>query len=187
MPSLSRVQGDIWIKNAARHLRTALPLVVILLATSLGQADPPEISAPTSQAEARARAMLLHETIHGTLQVVHRDFFLEDESRVIPSASMEDVFQSLEESYNVHLKWLVVETDVVNVDHKPEGAFEKAAVKALADRKPYLDAVEKDTYRFAGPIRLASQCLKCHVRNRKDTEDRTAGLIISMPILLDRQ
>jgi len=126
--------------------------------------------------------MILHETIHGTLQVVHRDFFLEDESRVIPSASMEDVFHELEESYDIRLKWLVVETDVINVDHKPEDTFEKAAVKALSDRKPYLDEVEKDTYRFAGPIRLASQCLKCHVRNRKDTRDRTAGLVITMPI-----
>lgn len=156
--------------------------LLMLLIASPGRAEPPAISPPASQAEARSRAMLLHETIHGTLQVVHRDFFIEDESRVIPSASMEDVFQALEDTYDVHLKWLVVETDVVNIDHKPEGDFEKAAVKALAERKPYFDAVEANTYRFAGSIRLSSQCLKCHVRNRKDTEDRTAGLVISMPI-----
>lgn len=161
--------------------------VLLLLAVSLGNAEAPDVSAPTSLVEARARAVILHETIHGTLQVVHRDFFLEDESRVIPSASLEDVFHSLEDSHNIHLKWLVVETDVVNVDHEPEGPFEKAAVKALAERKPYWDSVEKDTYRFAGPIRLASQCLKCHVRNRKDTKDRTAGLLISMPISLTPQ
>lgn len=161
-----------------------LTAVLLLLLASAAVADPPHVSAPTTQAEAKARAMLLHETIHGTLQVVHRDFFIEDESRVIPSASMEDVFEALEESYDVRLKWLVVETDVVNVDHQAEGEFEKAAVQALAQRKPYFDAVEKDTYRFAGPIRLASQCLKCHVRNRKDTEDRTAGLVITMPIAL---
>lgn len=160
-------------------------LLLLFLLASLGKAETPHDSAitvPATKAEARARAVLLHETIHGTLQVVHRDFFLEDESRVIPSASLEDVFHALEESYGVHLKWLVVETDVVNVDHKPEGEFELAAVKALAARKPYWDAVEGDKYRFAGPIRLTSQCLKCHVRNRKDTNDRTAGLVISMPI-----
>lgn len=162
----------------SRYLAAAL----LLLLVSLAHAEAPKPSVPASQDEARARAILLHETIHGTLQVVHRDFFIEDESRVIPSASMEDVFEALHETYNVRMKWLVVETDVVNVDHQAEDAFEKAAVKALADRKPYYDAVEKDTYRFAGPIRLASQCLKCHVRNRKDTDDRTAGLVISMPI-----
>lgn len=164
-----------------------LTAVLLLLLASAALADPPHVSAPTTQAEAKARAMLLHETIHGTLQLVHRDFFIEDESRVIPSASMEDVFEALKESYDVRLKWLVVETDVVNVDHQAEGEFEKAAVKALAQRKPYFDAVEKDTYRFAGPIRLASQCLKCHVRNRKDTEDRTAGLVITMPLAIAPQ
>ncbi|WP_233198907.1 MULTISPECIES: DUF3365 domain-containing protein [Pirellulaceae] len=163
--------------------KTLIAALLLLLASWTYAAEP-KLSPATSQAEARARAMLLHETIHGTLQVVHRDFFIEDESRVIPSASMEDVFDALQETYNVRLKWLVVETDVVNVDHQAEDAFEKAAVKALADRKPYFDAVEKETYRFAGPIRLASQCLKCHVRNRKDTADRTAGLLISMPLEL---
>ncbi|RCS54486.1 DUF3365 domain-containing protein [Bremerella cremea] len=170
-----------------RYFQGTISCVLLLLTTSWGMADPPEVTAPTSLAEARSRAVLLHETIHGALQVVHRDFFLEDESRVIPSASFEDVFHSLEERHQVRLKWLVVETDVVNVDHQPEGAFEKEAVKALASRKPYWDGVEKETYRFAGPIRLASQCLKCHVRNRKDTNDRTAGLVISMPISLPPQ
>jgi len=166
----------------SNYFQVAGVAMLLLLFVSIGKAEPPQVNPPTSIEEARARAMILHETIHGSLQVVHRDFFLEDESRVIPSASLEDVFQALEDDFDVHLKWLVVETDVVNVDHQPEGAFEKDAVKALADRKPYWDAVEKDTYRFAGPIRLASQCLKCHVRNRKDTDDRTAGLVITMPI-----
>ncbi len=159
-----------------------LTAVLLLLLVSLAQADEPKLAPPTTQAEAKARAVLLHETIHGTLQVVHRDFFLEDESRVIPSASLEDVFEALQESYGVQLKWLVVETDVINVDHKPEGSFETAAVKALVAGKPYLDGVQNDVYYFAGPIRLSSQCLKCHVRNRKDTSDRTAGLVITMPI-----
>lgn len=170
-----------------------LPTIVLLTFTILLNINtanaeppsPPDIAVATSVAEARARAMLLHETIHGTLQVVHRDFFLEDESRVIPSASLEDVFESLEETFHVQLKWLVVETDVVNTDHQAEDAFEKDAVKALAQRKPYWEATTNEQYRFAGPIRLASQCLKCHVRNRKDTKDRTAGLIITMPISRD--
>ncbi len=171
----------------SKYVREIRIATLLLLAVSIGNAEPADISPPTSIDEARARAVILHETIHGSLQVIHRDFFLEDESRVIPSASLEDVFHSLEDEFDVQLKWLVVETDVVNVDHQPEGEFEKKAVNALADRKPYWDAVEKDTYRFAGPIRLASQCLKCHVRNRKDTDDRTAGLVITMPISLAPQ
>ena len=34
----------------------------------------------------------------------------------------------------------------------------------------------------AAPITLTNHCLKCHVPDRKSTEDRTAGLIISMPV-----
>ena len=139
---------------------------------------------PTSVVEARSRARLLHETIHGTLQIVHRDFFDEDDAHAIPSASLEDVFHELATNYNIELKWLIVNTDVVNVDHQPEDEFEKAAVTALRKKQDYHEAVEADRYRFAGPIRLASQCLKCHVKHRTSTEDRTAGLLITMPIRL---
>ncbi|NQV25336.1 MAG: hypothetical protein HQ518_13320 [Rhodopirellula sp.] len=42
-----------------------------------------------SVTEARGRARLLHETIHGVLQVMHRDFFREDEGLKIPSQSLD--------------------------------------------------------------------------------------------------
>ncbi|TWU48679.1 hypothetical protein Poly51_45800 [Rubripirellula tenax] len=167
----------------------ALILIASLLALSPLSAQKPseqsqaeKISAATSVAEARARARLLHESFRGTLQVVHRDFFDEDNAHAIPSASIEDVFDVLAESYQVQLKWLIVETDIINVDHKPSDAFERAAVAALKNGKPNHEEVEENRYRFAGPIRLASQCLKCHVKHRTSTEDRTAGLSISMPL-----
>jgi len=137
---------------------------------------------PMTTAEARSRAKLLYETIHGTLQVVHRDFFDDEVSHKIPSASLEDVFSELAKDYDLKLKWLVVDTDVVNVDHLPEDDFERSAVAALKSGESQFEAVEADRYRFAGPIRLASQCLKCHVKNRSSTSDRTAGLLISMPL-----
>jgi hypothetical protein len=37
-------------------------------------------------------------------------------------------------------------------------------------------------YRRAGPITLTNHCLKCHVPDRKSTKNRTAGLIISVPL-----
>ena len=140
------------------------------------------IPAPCNTEEARARAMLLHESMRGVLQVVHRDFFDEDDAGAIPSASLEDVFEELSKSYGVKLKWLIVETDVVNIDHQAEDEFEKTAVTALKSGKLNYESVEGSKYRFAGPIRLASQCLKCHVKNRTSTESRTAGLLISMPV-----
>jgi len=172
-------------------LRSALVVCCCVVTLMAIRADPPlrdrpsaSIPPPTTVIEARARARLLHESIRGVLQVVHRDFFDEENVHAIPSASLEDVFHELSRSYDVDLKWLIVETDIVNIDHQPEDGFEKAAVNELKAGKAQHEAVEDQRYRFAGPIRLASQCLKCHVKNRKSTEDRTAGLLISMPLEL---
>lgn len=137
---------------------------------------------PTTTAEARGRAQLLHETIHGALQVMHRDFFREDEKLTIPSRSLEDVFRELTRSYGVELRWLAVNTDAMNVDHEPKTEFEKNAVKALASGRQEFETSDDKFYRHAGAIRLASQCLKCHVPNRTSTKDRTAGLVITIPL-----
>ncbi len=139
------------------------------------------ISLPATVDEARSRARLLHETINGTLQVIHRDFFNEDDSHAIPSASLEDVFKELAKTYDVQLRWLIVNTDVLNFEHKPVDDFENLAIEALSKGQPSFESVELDRYRYVGSIRLASQCLKCHVKDRTSTEDRAAGLMISMP------
>jgi Protein of unknown function (DUF3365) len=136
---------------------------------------------PATVAEARGRARLLYETIRGSLQIVHRDFFIEDES-LIPSHSLEDVFAELERLHNVKVRWLVVNAAILNVDHRPQDQFEMDAVKAIAAGKIQHDETADNEYRFAGRIRLSSQCLKCHVPNRTSTEDRAAGLVIRMPL-----
>ena len=145
----------------------------------------PEATAPRAalnQSEAFARARMLHEMVRGTLQIMHRDFFDEENAHAIPSASLEDVFHEMEKTHHVKMKWLVVNTDLVNVDHEAETAFEKSAVKNLAAGKPFAEDITAGVYHFAGPIRLGSQCLKCHVKRRTNNEDRTAGLVITMPI-----
>lgn len=137
---------------------------------------------PTTVVEARGRARILHETVHGVLQVVHRDFFRDDQRLSIPSRSLEDVFKELERRWQVKMHWLAVNADAMNVDNKPHDDFEKDAVTALASGKQEFEDFADNVYRFAGSIRLASQCLKCHVPRRTSTEDRAAGLVISMPL-----
>lgn len=137
---------------------------------------------PSTDSEARSRALLLHEMANGTLRIMHRDFFDDENARAIPSASLEDVFREMEKGFQVEMKWLTINTDIVNVDHQAVTDFEKAAVKSLAAGAPYTEAVSPNRYQFAGAIRLSSQCLKCHVKLRTNTEDRTAGLVITMPI-----
>lgn len=168
--------------------RMIIQSLIILTAAWLSADEQPALTQnlqathPTSQSEARSRALLLHEMVHGTLQIMHRDFFDADDARAIPSASFEDVFHEMEKSFEVQMKWLIVNTDVVNFEHEAQNNFEKSAVTALASGKPYMEAFTSDRYHFAGAIRLGSQCLKCHVKLRTSNEDRTAGLVITMPL-----
>ena len=147
--------------------------------------DQPKAAAratPENVDEARRRARLLHEAIHGTLQVMHRDFFNDEESLKIPSQSLEDVFSELEKTQQVTLRWLAVNTEAMDVDHKPQDEFEKAAAKALSQDKKEYEQASDTSYRYAGTIRLSARCLKCHVPDRKSLEDRAAALVITMPL-----
>ena len=137
----------------------------------------------SSPSEARSRALLLHEMANGALQVMHRDFFDDENPHAIPSASLEDVFIEMEKSFDVQLKWLTVNTDVVNFANQAKSDFEKNAVKSLSKERPFVEEVGADRYQFAGSIRLGSQCLKCHVKIRTSVEDRMAALVISMPLV----
>jgi hypothetical protein len=170
----------------------SLPSVLLLAPTLvLGDENQPtsqtkseiEISPPNTPEEARSRAKLLHEIVRGSLQIMHRDFFDEENAHSIPSASLEDVFHEMGKSYDVQMKWLTVNTDLVNVDHLAKSPFEKSAVKELAAGKQMAEEIEEHSYQYAGAILLGSQCLKCHVQRRTNNEDRTAGIVITMPIL----
>lgn len=137
---------------------------------------------PRTVEEARGRARWVHEIIHGALQVMHRDFFDEDAvERSLPSQSLDDVFAEMTRTHGVEIRWLGGNA-TKGKDHFPKDAFEEAAVAALIAGKPEYEAVESGRYRFAGPIRMQNQCLKCHVRDRKSLEDRVAGLAISFPL-----
>ena len=113
---------------------------------------------------------------------MHRDFFDDEQSHTLPSRSLEDVFQELATSYGVQLRWLAVNADALNADHRAKSEFERAAVRAQAAGKKEYEQTTDETYRFVGSVRLASQCLKCHVPRRTSTEARVAGLVIAMPL-----
>ncbi|MEX2579449.1 MAG: DUF3365 domain-containing protein [Verrucomicrobiales bacterium] len=140
-----------------------------------------EENLPATVEEARGRARWMHEGFHGTLQVMHRDFFDDEETRHIPSASLEDVFDEMARSWSVEMRWLGVNA-TKGVDHKPQDPFEEEAAAALKAGEPEYEAMEEGRYRFVGAIRLQNECLKCHVPNRTSLEDRVAGLAISMPL-----
>ncbi|MBL8815106.1 MAG: DUF3365 domain-containing protein [Planctomyces sp.] len=132
--------------------------------------------------EARRHAKLLHTTIHSTLRVVHDRYYREDEALPIPAAAMGEIFRDIESMEHVRLRWLAVDGQAMNTDHVAQGEFETEAVKALKAGKLFHEQVTEHTYLRAAPITLSNHCLKCHMPDRKSTKDRTAGLIIAIPI-----
>ena len=132
--------------------------------------------------EARRQATALHSAMHATLQLVHHRYYREDEGLPIPAAVVKQVFQEIKVERGIELRWLLVEGQAMNSDHKAKNDFERAAVTALLDGKPSHEQVAEGIYRRVGPIQLGNACLKCHVPDRKSTAERRAGLIISIPV-----
>lgn len=132
--------------------------------------------------EARDRAKLLHDTVHATLQIVHRQYYREDEGLTIPAATLKGVFQELSDRQKIEIRWLAVNAQAMNVDHKPRDEFEMNAVKAILSGKEDYEHAQDGIYRRVGIITLTSDCLKCHLPTRTSTKDRAAGLIIAIPV-----
>lgn len=137
--------------------------------------------------EARVRALMLQEAVQGALQIMHRDFFDPDDRDRIPSASLEDMFKVMEETWGVELHWLGVNAKTMDTDHKPRDDFERAAVTALAGGAEEFEAVEEGTLRHVSAVLLHNTCLKCHVPQRTTLQDRVAGLAIRMPLRPERR
>lgn len=151
-------------------------------ATSSTEVDAPSSVSCSSLEEARRQAELLHAAMHSTLQAVHHQYYRPDEGLPIPAAILKEVFADLENDQQVKLRWLAVDGQAMNSDHKPRNSFEIEAVRILKSGKREHESVEDGVYRRAGRITLTNQCLKCHVPDRKSTDDRTAGLIIAIPL-----
>ncbi|WP_367873757.1 DUF3365 domain-containing protein [Luteolibacter sp. Populi] len=145
-------------------------------AEKLGPAKP-----DADQGQARVRAQLLHEMIHGSLQVMHRDYFDATERDRIPSSALEDVFVEMKRGWDVEIHWLAVNGKAMNIDNQARNAFEKAAVESIAGGEGMHEAVADERYFYAGAITLGNSCLKCHAPDRKSLEDRKAAVVISMP------
>lgn len=148
--------------------------------TKAESSDFSTVATDSSPQEKRTRAKLLHETLHGALLVMHRDLFSEESSRVLPSQSLLSVFSELNRSHGVEVRWMTVSGDEMNQDHRPKTKFELAAVDRIKQGAGFHESFDDDAYRYIGRIRLASECLKCHVSRRTSTEDRASGLIITI-------
>lgn len=143
--------------------------------------DDSEKSKPTLS-EARRQAEVLQTTVDSVLRLVHDRYYREDEGLPLPAATLKDVFKDLEKRNNVKLRWLAVEGQAMNTDHKARTDFEHKAVAVLKADHPFHEETSDRMFRRAVPITLSNHCLKCHVPDRRSLEDRTAGLIIEIAI-----
>jgi hypothetical protein len=175
------VAGAVVVLAVAYRIDAATPEDSNESTAAIVETTPAEADRRVTLDEARGQAELLHETLHATLQVVHRRYYREDEGLPIPSRSLESVFAKLSRQRDIEFHWLAVNAQAMSIDHEPQDEFEHNAVKALRRGEESFEQVEEDVYRRAGAITLFSQCLKCHAPNRMSTSDRLAGLVISIP------
>lgn len=168
--------------GSGRLLLLGLGLLFVSRTVSHGDEDSRRKGPTPEIAVVRRQAEILHSAMHSALRVVHDRYYREDEGLMIPAAAVGEVFDEVERDQKIQLRWLAVEGLAMNVDHSARTDFERDAVKALTAGMPFIETVEKDVYRRAGPITLSNHCLKCHLPDRKSTRDRTAGLIISIPL-----
>lgn len=145
-------------------------------------AEPPRVSVET----ARERAKLTHNIYSATLDVVHHHYF-RGERASVPARAMEDVFKVIAKEEHISAKWIAVNAKAMSIDHKPEGDFEKQAVKAIVSGQNEYERVEDGVYRRAVGISLMNRgCLGCHLGfGATGQTKRFAGLVISIPVKKD--
>lgn len=136
-----------------------------------------------SIAEAREKAKLTHKLYAATLHAMHQHYFINDRAAV-PARVMENMFSDVEREENMKARWISVNSKAMSVDHEPDTDFEKQAAKEIASGKSDYERVDNGVYQRAGAISLMNHgCLSCHVGFfKKNTKDRFAGLIISIPV-----
>jgi hypothetical protein len=170
------------VRCTAFSAALALAAATFVVGSSPAEESPSPSDRVDAIAAARQRAELLHETIHAVLEIVHQQYYREDEGLPIPAAALKSVFRELAERQHVELRWLVVDAEAMNVEHLPRTEFEKQAVRALASGRKAFESTDQGVYRRAQAITLTSECLKCHVPNRTNTKPRTAGLAVAIPL-----
>jgi len=141
-----------------------------------------------TQAEARRRAEMFHETIESTLMLMHREYFEEGgdgkRANMIPSKALESVFHRVSRRSHIEARWLAVNAQAMSVDHRPQDAFERQAVRALTKGNQEFVAGENGSFRRATPIALFGSCVKCHAPPPMNPAvRRVAGLLVKIPIV----
>ncbi|QDV17256.1 hypothetical protein Pan153_18910 [Gimesia panareensis] len=152
-------------------------------ASSVNKADENQTAPVMSITEARERAKLAHNFYSATLDAMHRSYF-NSATAPVPARVMERMFADVEAEENIKARWIAVNARAMSIDHEPKTEFEKKAAEEIAAGKGEYERVEQGVYQRAGAISLMNHgCLTCHHGfGKRNTKDRFAGLIISIPV-----
>lgn len=188
----ARARGSLCVMAAAAFvLCFVVGLSVVSPVVAIGEtkenkkaaAQPVDGGKGVTVAEARERAILMHNIYAATLDVMHHHFFRRDRS-VLPARAMEDVFAEMDKQSNIKAGWISANTKAMSIHHEPKNEFEKQAAKAIAAGKGEFELVEDGFYHRAGAIPLGAGCVSCHTGffSKTPQTQRFAGLVISVPI-----
>lgn len=176
--------GTSLVTESGLHTRSRQPVLTTTAPTqeSLHQQERSDATETHGVQAARQTARRLHEAFGGALQVMHRDYFRENERMKLPSKSLEDVFAEMARTHQIELRWLAVNANAMSVNHEPKSKFDKHVVSELSGDKDEYDEVEDGVLKFAGAIPLSDSCVRCHVRSRTSNDEKKAALVITVPI-----
>ncbi|MDB6136195.1 MAG: hypothetical protein JWM59_4438 [Verrucomicrobiales bacterium] len=148
------------MRSCLKVATAALLAILFSASEGLSQDPVPAVKAPPALEEAQTRARLLHSSLGGTLEVMHRDFFRKNGSRAIPSSSLEDVFRKMEQEWGITLRWLASKATIMNADHTARDEFQKAALLKITKGEKEVMGVENGTLRFADPLSCGTNASK---------------------------
>ena len=135
--------------------------------------------------EARERSRALQLIYEASLHMMHHYYFDDDQRLRIPAKALEDVFKATDAQTGSETHWISVNAPPMNVDNKPDTAFEKKAALELTAGQEEYELVKDGKYYRAGAITLRGTCLHCHVSalSEKVSELPVAAVVTIMPVV----
>ena len=172
------IAGALWFLCSVLHSQAQQPS-----SPKPGSKEKPRPPAVFTVTQARERAEVMHDVFESTLHAMHRHYFRNERSTV-PARALEDVFDDLEDRFQVSARWIAVNTTAMSIDHEPETEFEKLAAKEISNGKEHVELVEPGYYRRATSIPLGFGCVSRHMGRLAPPpkSPRFAGLVINIPI-----
>lgn len=158
------MQGNNRSRRWAMVTVLAFTVSVSVILLGRGQAESPKVDAAVERARREVRML---DDIYKTAVVLITQHYVDEKSSLAAGQAAKALFKAMNEKGWHEVRLLDAAGEPINDENLPRDGFEKKAVKALLDGKPYYDEVsKKDGKRFllaATPIPVVlEKCIMCH-------------------------